>query len=209
MGKFSINKIIRVLIGADFVFLSALGLITPIFAVFITGQIKGGTVEVVGFAAAIYWIAKSLMEIPIGKILDKIKGERDDVYFLVIGYMVIACVQFGYMLSSLPWHIYVLEGIYAFGTAMAWPAWAAIFTRHIDRGKEGFEWSVEHVAFSFGTGITGAIGGILAVKFGFNIVFLITGFIAMLGGLLPLFIIKDVKRHGDHHLRFIDKLWGR
>ncbi len=206
MGKFSINKIIKILIGADFVFLSALGLITPIFAIFIIGQIKGGTVEVVGFAAAVYWIAKSFMEIPIGKFLDKKKGEKDDLYFLIIGYLIIACVQFGYLLSSLPWHIYVLEAIYALGTAMAWPAWAAIFTRHIDRGKEGFEWSVEHVAFSFGTGVTGALGGILVATFGFHLVFIIAGFMALFGGLLPLIILKDVKRRGDHHLRFLRKL---
>ena len=209
MGKFSINKIIRTLIGADFIFLSALGLIAPIFAVFIIGQIKGGTVEVVGFAAAIYWIAKSIFEMPIGRFLDKVKGEKDDLYFLVIGYLIVACVHFGYMLISLPWQLYVLEGIYALGMAMALPSWSAIFTRHIDRGKEGFEWSVEHTAYSMGMGVTGAIGGILVAKFGFNAVFIITGFIAFLGGLLPLFIVKDVRKHGDHHLRFIDKLWGR
>ncbi|OGZ32870.1 MAG: hypothetical protein A2V69_00650 [Candidatus Portnoybacteria bacterium RBG_13_40_8] len=202
MGRFSINKIIRILIGADFIFLSALGLITPIFAVFITGQIKGGTVEVVGFAAGIYWILKSFLQLPIGKFLDKRKGERDDLCFLVIGYLIVACVQFGYILSSLPWHVYLLEGIYAFGMAMAIPAWPAIFTRHIDKGKEAFEWSLESTALSFGSGVTGALGGILVAKFGFNLVFLVAGFIAMFGGFLPLFIVKDVEKKGDHHLRF-------
>ena len=205
MGKFSINKIIKILIGADFVFLSALGLITPIFAVFVTGQIEGGDVKVVGFAAAIYWILKSILQVPIGKFLDKRKGERDDLCFLVIGYFIVACVQFGYILSSLPWHIYLLEGIYAFGMAMAIPAWPAIFTRHIDKGKEAFEWSMESTALSFGSGVTGALGGILVSKFGFNLVFLIAGFIAMSGGLLPLFIVKDVKKRGDHHLAFWKK----
>ena len=202
MGKFSINKIIRILIGADFIFLSALGLIAPIFAVFITQQIKGGDVRVVGFAAAIYWIAKSILQVPIGKFLDKRMGERDDLYFLVIGYLVVACVQFGYILSFLPWHIYLLEGIYAIGMAMAIPAWPAIFTRHIDKGKEAFEWSLESTALSFGSGVTGALGGILVAKFGFNMVFLIAGFVALFGGLLPLFIVKDVEKRGDHHLRF-------
>ncbi|PJE57516.1 MAG: hypothetical protein COU82_01495 [Candidatus Portnoybacteria bacterium CG10_big_fil_rev_8_21_14_0_10_38_18] len=209
--KISINKIIRILISTDFIFLSALGLIAPIFAVFVTGQIKGGNVEVVGFAAAIYWIFKSILQVPIGNFLDKRKGERDDLYFLVVGYLVVACVQFGYILSSLPWHIYILEGIYAIGMAMAIPAWPAIFTRHIDRGKEAFEWSLESTAYSFGIGVTGAVGGILVAKFGFNMVFFIAGFIAFLGGLLPLFIIKDViikdvKRHGNHSLRFLRKI---
>jgi len=205
MSKEKTNKIIKTLIGTDFVFLSALGLITPIFAVFITGQISGGTVEVIGFAAGIYWIFKSILQIPIGKFLDKNKGERDDLWFLIIGYLIVACVQFCYSLSSLPWHIYLLEGVYAIGMAMAIPAWPAIFTRHIDKGKEAFEWSMESTALGLGSGVTGIMGGILAIKFGFNIVFFITGFIAMLGGLLPLFIVKDVKKHGDHSLRFLRK----
>ena len=205
MSKFFINKIIKTLIGADFIFLSALGLVTPIFAVFITGQIEGGNVEVVGFAAAVYWIFKSILQVPIGRFLDKKKGERDDLCFLVIGYLIVACVQFGYILSFLPWHIYALEGIYAVGMAMAIPAWPAIFTRHIDRRKEAFEWSMESTALSFGSGVTGALGGILVAKFGFNMVFLIAGFIAFVGALLPLLIIKDIKRHGDHSLRFLRK----
>ena len=175
---------------------------TPIFAVFITGQIKNGTVEVVGFAAAIYWIGKSIFELPIGRFLDKRKGEKDDLYFLVIGYLLVACVHFLYIISHSSWHIYILQGVYALGAAMAWPAWSALFTRHIDKGKEGSEWSMEHVAYNFGTGITGAIGGIMVAKFGFNLVFVMAGTFAIIGGLVPLFIHKDIKIKGNHHLRF-------
>lgn len=202
MGKFSINKIIKTLIGADLIFLSAFGLITPIFAVFITEQIEGGDVKVVGFAAAVYWILKSILQIPIGRFLDRKRGERDDLYFLILGYIVVAIVPFGYIFSFLPWHIYILEGIYAVGMAMAIPAWAAIFTRHIDKGKEAFEWSIESSALSFGVGLTGALGGILVSKFGFNAVFAMVGFFAIIGALLPLFIIKDIKPKGNGYFRF-------
>jgi len=202
MIKFSINKIIRTLISADLIFLSAFGLITPIFAVFITEQIEGGDVRVVGFAAAIYWILKSILQIPIGKFLDKKKGEKDDLYLLILGYLIVALVPFGYMFSFLPWHIYILEGIYAVGMAMALPSWCAIFTRHIDKGKEAFEWSLESTAYSFGTGVTGALGGILVSKFGFDAVFIMVGFIALLGAFLPLLIYKDIKPKGDGYFRF-------
>ncbi len=199
------NKIIKVLISADMVFLSALGFITPIFAIFIADKIRGGGVEVVGFAAAIYWIGRSILEIPIAKFLDRTKGEKDDLYLLVVGYSICALVQFGYIFSFLPWHIYLLQGIYALGAALSWPAWAALFTRHIDKGKEGFEWSIEHVAFSLGTGITGALGGLMVANFGFEVVFIFTGIIALIGGLLPLLIFRDVKKDDDGFLRFLKK----
>jgi len=202
MAKFSLNKVVRNLIQTDLIFISSFGLITPVFAVFITKQIEGGDVEVVGFAAAIYWIFKAILQIPIGKFLDKHEGEKDDVSFLVLGYILAAIVPIGYIFSFLPWHIYLLQAIYSIGMAMAIPAWAAIFTRHMDKGKEAFEWSLESSALSFGVGITGAIGGILVAKFGFNLVFIIVSVFALIGALLPLLIYKDVASRGDHHIRF-------
>jgi len=205
MIKFKINKVIKTLIGTDLVFLSALGLIAPIFAVFITDRIKGGNVEVAGFAAAIYWIGRSIFEIPIAKFLDKTKGEKDDLIFLIAGYAIIALAHFGYIFSSLPRHVYILQGVYAVGAALSWPAWSALFTRHIDKGKEGFEWSVEHVSFSLGTGITGAIGGIMVVNFGFEVVFILTGIFALIGALLPIVIFKDIKRGDNGFFNFLKK----
>lgn len=201
--KISINKIVLILIKADFFFFSALGLVAPIFAVFLTDKLKDGSLEVAGFATAIYWVVKSIFEIPIGKFLDKRRGERDDLIFLVIGYLIVALAHFGYTQATLSWHVYIIEGIYAFGMAMAMPGWSAIFTRHIDKGKEGFEWSIEHVTYAIGMAITSAVGGVFAARFGFNTVFIITGFIAMIGALLPLIIYNDVNRGGRDGLRFL------
>jgi len=196
-----INKVIRTLIQADLVFLAAFGLISPIFAVFITDQIKGGNVEVVGFSAAVYWIIKSILQIPISEILDKKRGEKDDFYFLICGTILAALVPIGYIFSSLPWHVYLLQAIYGMGMAMAFPSWSAIFTRHIDRGKEAFEWGLESTALGFGTGLTGAIGGILVAYFGFDLLFVIVSILALVGALLPLMIRREMLSQGDGYIR--------
>ena len=200
MVKIKINKVVKTMIQADLIFVSAFGLITPIFAVFILNQIQGGNVKVIGFAAAIYWILKSLLQVPIGRYLDKNVGEKDDFYFVIGGYFLAVLVPLGYIFSSLPWHIYGLQALYAIAMGMAIPGWAAIFTRHIDKGKEAFEWSLESTAMGLGAGITGAIGGILASKFGFNIVFILVAVGAFLGTLLLLTIYKNIFPQGDHRL---------
>lgn len=189
---FNINKIVRSLIGADILFLSAFGLIAPVFAVFITEQIKGGDVKIIGFAAGIYWILRAILQVPIGRFLDKTEGEKDDFYFLIIGYILATLVPFGYIFSSLPWHIYLLAVVNALGMAMAYPAWCAIFTRHIDKGREALEWGSYGTAVDLGIGAAGAIGGLLVSKFGFNLVFLFVGIIALVGGLLPILIYKHI-----------------
>ncbi len=53
-----LSKVIRVLISSDFLLQSGWGLIGPIFAIFLTQQIKGGTLAAIGFVAATYWITK-------------------------------------------------------------------------------------------------------------------------------------------------------
>ena len=177
---------------ADVIACSAFGLFTPIFAIFIADRITGGDIKVIGFATAILWILSSSLQIPIGRFLDKTKGEKNALYFLVIGGIIATIAPFGWIFSTLPWHIYVVQAILAIGLAMVFPSWCAIFTRNIDKGKEASEWALEGAFVGVGVGIAGAIGGILVSQFGFNLVLIIVGIISLFGSLFPLLIYKDL-----------------
>lgn len=197
-----INKVIRVLILSDVFLVTGFGFITPIFAVFLTNNIKGGNVEVAGFAAAIYWIILSLVLIPSGKYLDRNHGEKDDLYFIVIGNLLAALAVFGYIFSYLPWHIYFLQVIYAFGMGMNIPGYTAIFTRHVDKGKEAQSWSTRTAFVGVGAGIAGALGGIIAHRFGFISLFVGVGIFVLLGAFVPFLISKNIlsKDHIGFHI---------
>jgi len=80
-----INKIVKYLILSDIAFFTGWGLVSPIFPIFVLDRIQGGTALVVGTATAIYWIVKALLEFPVGTLLDKHAGEKDDYFFLVSG----------------------------------------------------------------------------------------------------------------------------
>jgi len=190
--KIKLNKIIRILILSDMALLSGFGFMAPIFAVFLTSRIQGGNVKVAGYAAAIYWIVYSLVVIPVSKYLDRNHGEKDDLLSIIIGDLLAAFVVFAYLFSYLPWHIYVLQLIYAIGMAMNAPGYNAIFTRHINKGKEAFSWSVRSSLIGLGAGVTGALGGIIADRFGFNVLFIAVGTFVILSALLPLAILKEV-----------------
>jgi len=186
-----VNKIIKILILSDVALIAGFGFIVPIFAIFITDKIQGGNAEIAGFAAAIYWILNSMVLIPFGKYLDKNRGERDDLYFIIFGNILAALAVFGYIFSSLPWHIYFLQAIYAIGMGMNTPGYTAIFTRHIDKGKEAFGWSVRGAFVGAGAGVAGALGGIIAIRFGFTLLFTGVGIFVLLSAFLPLLIYKD------------------
>lgn len=190
--NFKINKIIKYLIFSDLIFWSGLGFLSPIFAVFVVEKIKGGNLAVIGMATAIYWILKSLLRIPIGIFLDSRKGEEDDFWFLFFGLILTSLVPFGYLMASEPSHIYFLQVLHAVGMAMALSGWTAIFTRHIDEGKEATEWALDATSVGLGTGIAGAIGGLIAITFGFNFIFILVGIFGILSAVLLLPILKII-----------------
>lgn len=188
----TINKVIKVLIFSDFVLFSAWGLISPILAIFIVEKIKGGDARVAGTAIGIYWLLKSLIQIPIGRYLDKTSGEKDDYYFLISGTFLASLSPLGYIFSSLPFHIYFLQSIQAVGMAMAIPAWGGIFVRHIDKGKEALSWGMESSAIGIGSGIAGILGGLIAKIFGFLPVFILVSVLGIISSLLLFLIAKEI-----------------
>lgn len=190
------NKIIKNLIIGDVFFNSALGLIAPIFALFIVLKITQGNAakaaQVVGVATLLLWILKSLLQIPIGKYLDKKQGEKDDYWVMFFGHVIVALIPFGYLFSTEVWHIYVLYLLQAVGMAMLVPSWYAIFGRHIDLGKEAYEWGTDSTLLGIGVGITGALGGFLMATFNFDIIFIISGILGIISAILLLFIKNEI-----------------
>lgn len=197
------NRIITVLIFTDVILMIGLGFIAPVFAIFITNNIIGGTIEVAGYAAAIYWIVKSLVTIPFGHFLDKNHGEKDDLIFVAGGSFLAVISTLGYIFARLPWHIYALEAIFAVGMGMNIPGFTAIFTRHIDEGREAFDWSVHSSAIGFGAGLAGALGGVVAYRFGFTALFIGVSVIILISAILPLILLKNVSSKNVKVLRTI------
>jgi MFS family permease len=202
---FKMNKTIKVLIGSDVFLLTGIGFISPIFAIFINEEIVSSPAEaakIAGFSTAIYWGVKSLFEIPIGNYLDKNHGERDDVIFVILGNIIATFSVFGYLFSSTAAHIYIIQMLYGIGMAMNIPAWTAIFTRHIDKGKEAFEWAARSTIVGIGAGIAGALGGILVSSFGFDLLFVLVGFFVLLSSLVLFLILWEISPRDKKVPRF-------
>lgn len=207
MPTFTFNRIIKILILSDFTIYSAWGLISPIFAVFLLESIRGGDASVAGMASGIYWVTKSLLQIPIGKFLDRRRGERDDYRALISGTFLASVIPLGYLLASEPWHIYAMQVVYAFAMAMVIPPWGGLFTRHIDKGREAETWGFESSLLGLGVGIAGIAGGFIAKAFGFAPLFIAVSVFGILGGCLLLLVGKEILPRGngekymEHHRR--------
>lgn len=192
----SVNRVIKFLIASNFFMYSAWGFLMPIFAIFILQNIKvAGPAEaakVAGFAFFAYWFTKSILQIPISLFLDARRGEKDDFWFMILGLVVSGLATFGFLTARLAWHVYSFEVLHALGMALIIPSWNAIFTRHMDKGREAFEWAMDSTCLGIGVAITGAVGGVIAGFLGFTILFILAGLINFFAAFVVLLVYKDI-----------------
>jgi MFS family permease len=192
-----LNKVIKTLILSDFLLHSGWGLIGPIFAIFITQQVQGGSLVAVGLIAATYWFVKSMAQPFIAHFLDVKKGERDDFKFLILGLFLANLVPLGYVFASQLWHVFFLEVLRGMCMACVVPSWAGIFTRHIDKGWEAFSWSIESTGVGLAAAFAAAFGGIMANFLGFKVVFVLVAFFGLASSFL-LLLIRNKLFPKDH-----------
>ena len=186
-----ISLTVRFLTVSDVVIGTGLGLFGPIFAVFLAQRIEtNNALEIIGIGTSIYLFTRSLGQIPVAYLIDKIPGERDDFKILMIGNIVYVLVPILYIFISQPWHLFAIQFFYGLGAALVFPSWYAIFTRHIDKGKEGMEWGMYQTVNDMGTAVAASIGGFVAAFYGFNAVMIAASALSAVG-ILFIYWIKD------------------
>lgn len=211
----SVNKVIRYLVAYDFVLNFAFGLLAPIFAVFILGKIEGSTIKVIGTAMAFYWLARILSTVPLSRFMDRTDGERDEFYFIIAGTLIVSTVPLLLILVEVPWHLYLIQFCHGLANSMAVPGWRILFTDHIDKGKTGFEWSMDDIGVGIAVGGSAYLGSILAYHFGYVpllVMLSILGYISILF-LIPLYSefktlrelrkerrLRDIRRRREHSM---------
>ncbi len=179
-----INPAIRFLILSDTVLVGAAGLLGPVFALFIENFIEGGGAAVAGLAASIYLFTKSIFQIPIAQFIDRIRGERDDFWLMFIFTILIALVPLLYLVIHTPFQLYLVQFTLGFFTAFTFPTYMAIFTRHIDKEKEGTEWGVYFTLTDMMSAALAAVGGYIATVQGFPTLIVAVVAISVIGALV-------------------------
>ncbi|MDP3999554.1 MAG: MFS transporter [bacterium] len=185
--ELSINRIVRYFIAADLTVLAGWGLADPILAIFVVDKIPGATLLTIGVMAAIYWIVKSIIQIPISLFLDRTDGEKDDFYAVVVGLLVASVTMFSFMAATSVTHLYIIQFIKALAFGLYVPAWAAIVSRHLDKDKVAFEWALSSTSVGLSIGVAGLAGSWVA-KYSFDLVFLLGGFLCLISALILLLV---------------------
>ncbi len=197
MSLSGISPTVRLLTVSDAVLTAALGLFGPIFAVYLTDQLaSGNALEIIGIGTSIYLFTRSLGQIPLAYFIDKIKGERDDFYILLAGNTIFIIVPLLYLLITEPWHLFAIQFVYGLGAALTYPTWNALFTRHIDKGREGVEWGVYQTTVDMAGAVAAPIGGFIAAFYGFEAVMIFASVLAFVSSVFIYLTRNDLRMKG-------------
>jgi len=180
----------------------------PLMAVFITQHIIGASLATVGVAVAVYSIIKSFIQVPLAKRLDSQAGEKDDFFVILTGGVIGIVYSFGFLLIHYVGQLYVLEIVSGIGDACTMAAYYAIFSHHIDKNSEGFEWSLLSVGgLTVSTALGGVVGGFASQRFGFPVVFISAGFLNILGVFILVILYPYIKilRQSRHYKTVTDE----
>lgn len=179
-----INPVVRFLIISDTIIIGAAGLLGPIFALFIEDFIQGGNAAVAGLAASIFLFTKSVFQVPIAHFIDRVRGEKDDFWLMFICTILTAAIPLLYLVIHTPSQIYLVQFILGLFTAFTFPTYMAIFTRHIDKEKEGTEWGVYFTLTDLTSAALAAVGGYLATTQGFPTLIIAVVVVSLIGSLI-------------------------
>jgi len=189
------NRTIKLLMISDIFVITGFGLIDPILAIFIKENLTGGTIFAAGFASTLFLITKSIVQLPFSRYVD---SHKDKIKWLIIGTLLISIVPFIYIFVNHINYIYMAQVLYGIGSGLAYPTWLGLWSTHLDKKHESFEWSLYSTSVGIGTALTASIGAAISQFIGFEYTFALVGLISLIG----CFILFNLERR-EHQMNNI------
>jgi MFS family permease len=174
MKKPKFNRQLRILLSTNALILFAGAMLGPIYAIFV--EEVGGDILDAGLAGAVFALAAGVTTLISGRIVD---GMKENEIVLITGYLIMSAGFLFYLRVDSVMMILVAQVIVGFGEALYSPAFDAIYSKHLDKGKAGSEWGAWESMNYFTVALASAVGGFLAAKFGFELLFIIMSILCL------------------------------
>lgn len=190
LGK--VNKVITVLTISDIFVWGTTLVANPLIAIYLTSKFGGNTLEYIGIGTAVYYAVRSLVQLPIGAVADRIKHDKDEILFLVVGCILMAIPYFAFPYITSGEQYFFLMGLSGFGTSMNLNNWRKLFAKNLEKDHEGFSYGIYETAMSISTAVFGLLGGHFASQSPeiFEIVISSVGIFVLIGGISTSILLK-------------------
>ncbi len=176
------------LLLADGWFNLALGMLGPIYALFV--QSIGGDLLDASLAYFIFMFTSGIVIYIVGLWEDKYDHKEK---FIVAGYLLSTLGVAMYLFVDSTKLLFLTQLVLGLSQALTYPAYSALYTHYLDRNKEASEWGMWNSMWYIVTGISAIIGGLIAKSFGFQKLFIVMLILSLISSLLSLSLLKGKK----------------
>ncbi|MDO8424476.1 MAG: MFS transporter [bacterium] len=174
---------LKILLASDGLVILAGAMLGPIYALFV--EEIGGDILTAGISFAVFSLVMGILILVFGKIEDSFWEEKK--LWICLGYLLMAVGFFSYLFVKSPSHLFIVQVILGIGGAIQTPAYSAVYSKNLDHKKPAFQWGAWDAIRNFATALGALAGAALVTVFGFNILFVIMGFLALFSGAIIFF----------------------
>lgn len=162
------NKALRILLFTNALILLSAAMLGPIYALFV--EEIGGDLLDASFAGGLFAVAGGLTTFLFGKMSDRV---RQNQYLISIGYSLMGLGFLLYLWVDSVWMLFVIQCLIGFGEAVYSPPFDKLYSDHLAKTKSGEQWGAWEAMNYFMLAIGAFLGGFIAHKFGFQILFMV------------------------------------
>lgn len=167
----------------------ALGMLGPIYAIFV--QKIGGDILDASWAYFTFTITCGVTIYLIGRWEDHQKHKEK---LIVVGYSLTAVGALGYIFVDSQASLVVVQIVLGLATAILSPAFDALYSRYVTKGRETSNWGAWEGMGYVVTAVAAIVGGYIASTFGFTVLF-ISMFISALAGAITSFGLFNNRKY--------------
>ncbi|HEY49245.1 MAG TPA: MFS transporter [Dehalococcoidia bacterium] len=176
-------------------------LLIPIIALYAV-ELGAGT-AMVGLIVGVYSMTNTPANIIFGKLIDRVGAKVP----LIIGLTGDAIALFCYSLCVFPAHLILVRVAHGLSGGIVGPATMSIAAGQSSAGREGRSMAFYGMALAVATLVGYGLGGVLASRLGYDVVFYVGSFILVLGIGAALLIPRS-NRSGSQGLLSTGAYWG-
>lgn len=176
---------LKILIAADALGTLALGMIGPIYAIFV--EKIGGDILDVGWAYFLFTFTSGIVLYLISKWENKVAHKEK---LIVIGYLINALGCFLYLFTDTQAKLLIVQVILGIGVAVVSPAFDSIYSHFVNSDSEASEWGAWEAMGYFVAALGAVAGSVIAHRFGFDTLFIFMSVAAFIGAIVSFLLFR-------------------
>lgn len=179
---------LKILLASDGLVLLAGAMLGPIYALYV--EEIGGDILTAGTSFAVFSLVMGVLILVFGKIEDAILEQKE--IWICLGYLLMAVGFFSYLFVQSPYHLFIVQAVLGVGGAIEAPAYSAVYSKHLDHKRSAFQWGAWDAIKNFSAAFGALVGATLATIFGFDLLFVLMGSLALISGAIVYFVPRKI-----------------